>query len=72
MKANEFKIKVTNKNGVSDVISLDSLIGRRDGAIYISGYDVLGDSIPKGLSVNIDDKDYELDFEYIKGEDNEN
>lgn len=71
MKASEFKFKVTNKDGVSAIISLNNLTGY-DGC-WIYGRDVFGVSVPDGLRfVDIDDEDYELDFEYIKGENNEN
>ena len=59
MKANEFKFKVTNKNGVSAIISLAD-IGGYDGCWIISS-----DIRNELYCAEIDD---ELDFEHINNE----
>lgn len=61
MKANEFKFKVTNKNGTSATMSLAD-VGGYEGC-YITSNNIRNEL----YCAEIND---DLDFEYIKGEDN--
>lgn len=59
MKANEFKFKVTNKDGISAIISLADVSG-------YGGCCIVADGMPEELDyAEIND---ELDFEYISNE----
>lgn len=71
MKANEIKFKVTNKDGVSAIISLDDLYGYEgeENGVFIEHHN---ENIPKSLhcatiTYNGGTSD-ELDFEYVSNE----